>query len=304
MLKQTILWAALAPAALTAGVMLLANALRGSGRRLSWTPALAVGLAYAAGNLGLAGAPLGQGPETRLLYIALGATVVGLAEALLPLPTALRWVVRVGASTLAAWLLLAPLVSPMESSAAQTGLRLVLLSSATVAAWSVLDRLASMERGPSLALALTLLGGAGAGVMVLSGLASTGQLAGTLVASLAVLVLMTWRDNEVGRLRSAVPVVALLLVSHWSVALLYAEMPTVSYALLVVAPLTLLLAALPRLRARRQLVQLVARLLLVALPVAGAVASSAAHYLGSAAPPTTGDSAHKAAGAADDDYDY
>lgn len=313
MLGPVLIWSALVPAAVALVVMFIG--LRPFGRQVpqqrgAWAGALALGLGYAAGNWGLTGGPGGGGPEQRLLFIALGAAALGLVESLARPPAAVRWLTRVGASAAAGWLLLAPLWEPQQWSHGQLALRLGLVTATSVLVWSILDWLASEERGPSMALALAAAGTIGASVIVLSGLASTGQLSGAMVAPLGVLLLVTWRFPAAARLRSAVPPATLLLVSHPVVGLFYAEMPLASFALLAAAPLAVAVVRIPWVQRRSRLVTLVLRLAAVSLPAGGAVAISATHYLGlqvntsPARDTAAGDTASGESADPDDDYDY
>ncbi len=207
------------------------------------------------------------------------------------------------ASALAAWLLLGPLLQPSGWSAAQAAAMVAALAAAALVVWGALSRLAEADGGPTVFALLAALAGAGAAAVLLSGLATIGQLAGSLAVPLAVFGLVAWRRPGGAVLRGAAAPLALLLVAHWSAALLYGEMKPVTLGLLCAAPLVLLL---PRL-SRHDLLVAAVRLLLLMVPLGGALATSASQYFGD--PPSTAsdgaaDPAADTAGDDDDDYGY
>ncbi len=297
MVATVVIWGALVPA--TLAFVLLAVAWRrrasASGAGGPWAAALAVGLAYVVGSWGMGSATAGD-PNLRLLVIALAGAGIGLVESLLRVPRWASWSLRIAASSAAAWLVVGPLVAPQQWGLAQVGLRVGVIAGATVMVWTAIDLQAAAEEGPSLALALALLAAGGSAVVLMSGLASTAQVAGALVAALGVGFLLSWRYPARARLRSAAPVVALLLVGHGAVGLLYAEMPPLSFGLLALTPLGLLLGRLGRLRRARAVAALALRLLVVSAPVGAAVATAAIPYFGLGGPTPSTVPADQAAG--------
>jgi hypothetical protein len=191
-----------------------------------------------------------------------------------------------------------PLIEPQQWPVGQTALVVALLTSAGVAGWAAWDTLAAQEPGPGLTLGTIVIAAGGSGVVVLSGLISTGQVTGALVAALGGVFLVSWRFPVAGRLRGAAPVVALLLVGHWATGLFYAEMPPLSFALLVLAPAALLVSRLSWLARATAVLALAVRIAAVGAPVGGAVATAAVHYF--AADAAAG---AEREGARDDDYD-
>ena len=185
-----------------------------------------------------------------------------------------------------------------ESAAWSLGTRIGMIaaiSGAMVWVWTVIEVQAREERGPQLALGLLGLSGASALALVLSGTASTGQLAGLLAAGLAATCSSIWRFPAGGRLRSAAPAVALIAVGQWAIGLHYASMPPTTFALLVIAPSALLIARLPALRQTRATIRLAVRLATLALPLGLAVGTAAKTYF---AEPALEDTA------TDDNEDY
>lgn len=309
MLITAAVWAALVPAAVAA--LLLHAAWRPGTRpdagRQATGPALAFGLAYAAASLGTSGGlPGASSPEGRLLIVAVLAAAIAIAEARFAAVPGARLALQLLGSAAAALLVVQPLITPQRWGVGETALRLVAVTGANVLAWTAIRALAHKERGASLAAGLSLLAASAAAVITLAGLASAGQLAGAMAAALGAAVILLCLRPGAARLQGAAPVLALLIVGHLSVGMLYGEMPAESYLLLAVAPLALFAVNLPALRRRAAPAALVGvRLLAVAALASAAVAISAQSYFGGPAA-TKGD--HAPAGeratAFDQDYGY
>jgi len=319
MIREITIWIVAVPVLLTAAILLAGwrpwrrhATTDDTPEKGAWVAALAVALSYSAANWGITGGPTGSDPlNARLLYVAAGGLILGVLEGWSPLPTVARWALRVLAAFLAAWLILGPLAAPQKWSAGQTAFWIAVVAGATLVAWSSLDDLAQRESGSSLALALAILGTGGSLVIVFSDLASTGQLVGALVAALGVSVLILWKWPARGRLVSAIPTIALVLVGHFTIGLFYAEMPGLSFALLVVTAPVLLLTRLRAVTRLTALVALLLRLLAVGAPVGLAVTTAALKYFEptpSAADSNTagksGDDKSPSATGDDDDYGY
>ena len=299
MVRELVIWTALVPLTVSVAVLGASRLLPRATWRRAWPGALVVGLAYGLGNWGLSSGLQGSSPETRLMIVALIGTALGVLESLWGRSSAAGWSVRAAASSLAAWLVISPLVEPAGWSVWQSAGLVLLLGGAGLLCWAVLDRLATAERGPLPALIAAALGGAGAGVVLLSGLASLGQLSGTLAVPLVAFGLASWLRPGGAALRGAAPALALLLVAHWTTALLYGEMKPVTFGLLTAAPLVLLV---PRL-SRHELLVAAVRLLLMMVPLGGALATSATQYFGDASAPAAS-SSPSASGEDEDDDDY
>jgi hypothetical protein len=161
------------------------------------------------------------------LWLALVAALYGVLEAAAPLPTAVRWVARVLVSAAVPWLILRPLrehsFTPSESN--------LWLASATgviVVVWSALEAAVDRLQGHAAALALTVLVGATAAALGLSGTALLAQTTGGLAAALGVTVALGWLRPGLSLARSAVPAVAVSLGSVWVAGHHYASLPLVS----------------------------------------------------------------------------
>lgn len=290
MIWGMLIWNAVVPALLAGGVMLVglspwrAGAARNPARG-RWAAAVALAAGYVAGQWGLGGLPpwdVATGDVSlSLMALAVIGAAVGVLDSRVGAPTAIRWLVRLAVSGCVAWLLLRPLIAAHGSH-----LRFVLQGGLIVLAvsvlWTVLDFFAAREQGPSLVIVILLLGAGGSTTLALSGAATTAQLGVVLLAALGALLLVLWWAPAVGRLRSAIPVVALVTVAQWTIGLHYAEMPVTSFVLLAGAPIALLLTLLSAFRTRARWLVLAVRLLVIALPIAAAVATSAVAYFDSA----------------------
>ncbi|MCA9671107.1 MAG: hypothetical protein KC503_36165 [Myxococcales bacterium] len=337
MIWPVVIWGAAVPAALSLVLFALAIKLAPGARskaqtqaheheheRARWAAALAMGAAYIAAQLGLDGGPnAGEITERMLFWIALAAIAIGVLEgAWQAMPATLRWALRVVGAGAVGYALASPLASAQHWSSAALAGWVLAIGSALVLVWTVLDSVAAREPGPSLAMALSVVGGLGAAVLVLSNLATGARVAGALAAAAGGAMLVTWRAPAEGRLRSAAPLISAALVTHWAIAVLYGEMPKATFALLVIAPAALLLARVPRIKRASAVLALAVRLGVLSAPMAGGLALAASKYFagqasaggGYGAPPTPttsstttapGGKPGTAAGStSDDDYGY
>lgn len=296
MMGDVVIWAGVVPAVVAGVAALAATRLSRWPRLQGVLAATAVGLAYVLASWGTTG--LQGGPEARLVMVAGVGALMGALESVWS-KSAARWTARLVASALASWLLVGPLVAPSGWSAVQTAGLVALLAAATLLVWATLCRLAEADHGPLLYGLLAALVGAGSAAVLLSGLASLGQLSGTLAVPLVAFGLASWLRPGGAALRGAAPALALLLVAHWTTALLYGEMKPVTFGLLTAAPLVLLV---PRL-SRHELLVAAVRLLLMMVPLGGALATSATQYFGDASAPAAS-SSPSASGEDEDDDDY
>jgi len=296
-----LLWGVAAPTSVALIILILAHATARSldeelrERRLALAVPAALALAYTVGHLGLEGAP-GLGVEGGLLSVTLGATAVALGLALAnPGPRAAA-LIRLLTSGAAAWVLLSPLSQPQGWSAAQFAAHLGLAAVANMVVWIGLERLLRQARGPAAPMALGVLVAGSSGVVVLGALAFTARLLAPLAAGLGVLFLASWAMPRARLLRAAAPLLALNLVSHWTAALFYGELPPLSLTLLVLAPLPLLLLRSGAVQRAGRAATLAAALLLAGLPLTGAAVPAAMTYFRTTTTADTGDQ--------DDNYGY
>lgn len=264
MVTPVLLWAILVPS-LLAGTVLLIGIAPWKKRTTDgdedprpaggWAAGVAIALGYGVGQWGQIGwQPLGGDITQWLIYLALAGALVGALEARFASPALLRLLVRFVLSGGAAWLLLRPLLAQSLDTS-----WVIALAAAFVLVWTVLDVLAAAERGPLWALLTALLAGGVSATVLFANNASTAMLTGALIATLGATFVVTAKFPAAGRLRSAAPVVALLLVGQLAVGRFYGDgMPPSSFLLLLAAPLLLLVAQLllrrvvgwPRLLAR------------------------------------------------------
>ena len=284
---------------LAAGVVLLIGTRpwRKQGRAPNrWIGAAAVGTAYLVGHLAVAGWP-GWVPLRAtgwLLHIAAAAVAVALVESRAATPTWLRWLLRVGLAVVAAWLLLRVPVAN-QWSAGKAALYLGGVALGMLSAWVCLDR-ATAANDPRLALLLLLiLATTGAIVVVLSGSLLVGQLGVVLAAAMGAALVFAMLFPGAVAVPSMVPPIAAVAWASWTIALLFADMPTMAALLLGLAPATMFAA--DRAVAERLGGYLAAavRLAAVTLCLAGALGVAADHYFAGEAP---------GAGEADSSYGY
>jgi hypothetical protein len=227
--------------------------------------ALAVGGGYVAGYAWVAGWPPLPPREAlhRLFWVAAAAVVLGLLGFGMPRGKVLLRLLPPALLTGVAVLLLGPRVG-----SAWDGLTGAAVLGTLVAAGLVLWALSSKDGAapavPVLPVAATVL--ATAPVLVLSGSAMLGELAGVL---LAALVPTLWRTSAAG-------IATVLLAGLWLAGLFTTDLPPVCILLLAAASLTALCPRLPRLQPVRWRGAAV-RAGLVALPLALAV-GLAFHY--------------------------
>lgn len=309
MVTPVLLWAILAPA-LLAGVVLLLGIAPWNKRPASevgdgpaaksserpaggWAAGLAIALGYSVGQWGQIGwQPLGGDITQWLIYFALAGAAVGVLEARFSLPALLRLLVRFALSGAAAWLLLRPLLAQSLNSS-----WVIALAAAFVLVWTVLDVLAAAERGPLWALLAAVLAAGVSATVLFANNASTAMLTGALISTLGAAFVVTAKFPAAGRLRSATPVVALVLVGQLAIGRFYGEgMPPSSFLLLLAAPLLLLLVQMLLLRRAGGWLRLLVRVGALTALVALAAGLAAATYF---APPAakSGPTSNGAAGA-------
>jgi hypothetical protein len=232
-----LLYGVLIPALVAGTVLVLARALpwQGSGARAGGG-ALACGAAFAAGHIGMLGPPSWPpaGAMATLLWVALGAAVLGGLEGFLPPPE--RRVLRLLASAALPFVLLpGPLASwsLMEGAANAAALTAV-----TVALWSHLGAISARQAAAPFFLLACAVSAATSAVALSSGSALIAQLAGVLAAALGAAFALGCLRPRARADRGAAAVTAVVLAGLWTGAFHLGEAPLASIALLAGASLT------------------------------------------------------------------
>ena len=274
---------------------------------------LALGIGYVVGHLGQTGLPQWTAAWDISFWsacIAVQAIIAGILEVKLPSTArAIRTIVRLIVCSAAAYQIVRPL-SESLSGVEQLSWGSVIAAAAWVQ-WSILALTARRETGLSILFAVLTWGTIGSVVLVLSGSATTGQLSGTVLAAVGALTAIGLKFRAIGVLVGASPVVALVLVSHWSTAALFAEMPRISFGLLALSPVGLLISRLKPVATRSIPVRTIGRLIASGLLCAIAAFGAARIYFGHAPHDSSAagksNSGSASAGEADDpeyDEDY
>lgn len=210
-----------------------------------WIGALAHGGGYAAGYALLFDWPALPPCEDWqwLAHVALIAVAAGLVDAQPGAPAAVRWGVRLLVSGLTAWLLVPIWVEARV-------FWMLGLGAAVITLWAVLRRLAAHASAVCVSLALlAALVGAG-GVLVLTGNARFGQLAGALAATFGARLVVGFFNRPVCEDVGSLAVVAVLLPGlmfngHFNN---YGDVPAAIFVLVALAPVAAWVAGIGPLR--------------------------------------------------------
>ncbi len=274
---------------------------------LATTPGIAIAAGFAAGYVSILGWPplAPAAADQWLIHIGFGAAIIGIFETLY---RDASWVIRVAvrwtASAAMVWLLAQSRIE-YAWSGSESVIIVIGLGAALTAGWSVIDRARHEVQGAAVPLALLALTAGAAGTLVVSGTASMGQTAGALAAALGAVMVGAWLFPQRMPLVSVLPVAVLLLGAHWLVAYFYASMPTATLALLLVAPVMILVGALATRRSQSGLIRALALAIAVTIPVAAAGGFAASVYFADATPAYAPSSAGDTGGDdADGDYGY
>jgi len=257
--------------------------------------ALALAVGYTAGHVGIAGAPtwVPIGAAGWLVHVAVVAAVAAVLQIVGDQRPWTVWAVRATAATAGAYLILrVPVHTQWSTGHAIAAVGVVTASTLVVS--RAFESAAARASTLTMLAALGVATGGSAGILVLSGTALVATLVGALAAAIGAAFLIEWAAPGSVDTAAAAPVLAGLLVATWTIALLFADMPTPAAPLLIAAPAALWLAARftrDRLRPR---FAAAACLLALLLPLAGAAGVSAAHYFAPA----------DAAASDDSDYGY
>jgi hypothetical protein len=164
----------------------------------------------------------------RLFHLAALGGALGVVEAAVRIPTAVRWLARAAACAGCAWALLLP-ADPLWRVAAVAG--------AAFVAWSALEWRAAQAGGYGGPAALVAVAAAGAQALVFAGSARLGQHAGAVAAAAAPLVVYAVLRPRTTLARGGVTAFALAALPLWICGWRLAKLPLESAALLAAAPL-------------------------------------------------------------------
>ena len=158
--------------------------------------ALAVGVGYLAGHLGIAWPGFPPIDVTdRVAWLAAAAILVGLFEAARPGWIWLKWAARAVLTTA----VLGAMLGPIFEETRQTWVGLAWLAGvgiALLASWANVEGLASRLSAASLGLAMLIVAGGAAGALVVSGSLVLGRFGAALAASLGAAVgLNLWASD-------------------------------------------------------------------------------------------------------------
>ena len=239
-----------------------------------------------------------------VIYLCMGAAILGLTQQMWGRHALPRWFIRVGASSVAAWLIFRPLIG-QSWGVADASLGIVGVGFTIVLIWSILDYLTERETGASLLVSLLGVGAIGSAGLIFSATATTGQAAGIVLTVGGVLLLFSWRYPRVGQLAGIAPVVTVVLVSQWTIGFLYAEMPWGTWVLLAAGMAALIVSRLAAVRELKPVLALVIRVGLSGTLALGGAGLAAKSYFGSGS--TATDAADRPGGndyGYDEDYGY
>ena len=265
-----------------------------------WGGAVGLALGYVLGHSLLVGFPSFPATESTqwLVWLALGAMALGLADALIRVPESARWAARAASSLLVSWLILRPLTVSTWNGALVSALWIGGAALAVLAFWTLVDRAVRARPGAGMPIAFLALTSGGSAVLLLSASVLLAQLAGVVAATLGAAMVLAFVRPDLSLERGAVPVVGVLLPALWLNGYFYAEMPLASALLLTLAPAALWLGRLGPLRDLRRWKSAIAHVGAVLAPVLLALGLALASQPGASgsAPDTAGDPA--------DPYDY
>ena len=214
----------------------------------TWGGPTAIGFGYVVGHVGTIGFPPFPAIEATqwLLYFGFAGILLGLLESRSRGHTLVRWGGRLLFSGFIPWLLLHATLK-YRWGTIEGMMWVVGLGALTLVFFLVLDTLTGRLSGVSSPLILLIVTLGSSVVLVLSGSALLGQLAGILASALgASLITAWWQPKLIPRLDrdvrfaplagEGVTVVAVLLVGLWLNGYFYAEVPATSALLLGTAP--------------------------------------------------------------------
>jgi hypothetical protein len=175
-----------------------------------------------------------------LLWFALLAGLVGVAEGLLTPPTAVTLGTRAVVSLGFVYLVLRPLIAWSFSSNLVSALWIVGLGAGLVGFWTLVGRLLASRGGLPPIAALLVLAAGSAAALGLAASTMLAQLAFVLAVTLgaAGLLAVVWPSFSLSP--AAAPAISVLLFGLWLNGYFYAELPALSALLLAHAPVAVL----------------------------------------------------------------
>ena len=199
---------------------------------------LAVAAGYIAAHLTLMGWPTFPPTDAQqaIVYLCLVSAVVGALEEIGKLPFAARALLRAGMTALCLATLLKSRFQ-YHWSVAEGLLWCAAMGLAILGVWFLMDRLTRKAGGFAASASLAVPFAVGSGILIFSGAASLGQLAGAAAAALAAPALFSLWYRGRPLARGTVPVVVILLVCLVLNGYFYNEMPWPAAVLMFAAVL-------------------------------------------------------------------
>jgi hypothetical protein len=273
MLPQGFLLYGLLLPGLLAGALLLAAWRRRGDAELRAPRAFAGALALAGGfalafAAGRAPPPFPPHESTGgLFWSAIAALLAACAALAVPQPIALS--LRFAACALVPWLLLRNFAARWDLG--RTVLVFAALALLLAAAWSLCERWAARRRGASIPLALWITSAGGAAALLFANSAKLALLSASFAAIAGAALVASWLRPSLSLARGGAGAAALILGSLWLAGSFVADLPPSAALLLAFAPAAGLLGEGGRWAAFTGARGVLARAVLVLVPVAGAV---------------------------------
>jgi len=204
---------------------------------LVWGGSLAIAVSFFTGYLALMSWPPFP-PATAvhsLVYAGMAAGIVGIAESRWRSHWAVRWAIRAAIAAAAAWAQFGMLAEHTWSGAQTFGwITTVILTICVV--WDSIDTLASRRENVTTPMMMWFLACASSVTLVFGASALLGQLAGCVAAACGAAVILTIWSRNFPLDRGAAGLFAFIIVNLLWQGHFYAELPLMSLALLILAP--------------------------------------------------------------------
>jgi len=206
----------------------------------SWGGAVALGISFPISQILILGLPPWPPVEMRhwLPFLAVAAMASGLFETLCKNRLRLCWCVRVVLISATLRLLLDFKVKHFWAWS-ESAIWLGTLNLLCLGVWSILENVSAKTPGPSIPFALTAIAGLGAGVIGVSGSASSLQLAGVIAVGLTVITFFSWLSPEANHIDGVLPVFLVLSLGPWFEGYFLSETSAFCVLLLGLSPLAL-----------------------------------------------------------------
>lgn len=232
----------LAPGAMCVLILGVAHLYRKSAGGL-WGGAVALGVSFPISQVLILGVPAWPPVEMRhwFPFLAVGAMASGLVETMCRTRVRLRWCVRVILTFSALRLLLDFKVKNFWTRT-ESILWLGTLFLLCLAVWTIVDKLSAKTPGPIIPFTLTVISSLSAGVIGVTGSASSLQLAGVLAVGLAAITFFAWLRHEPEYNEGIAPMFLVLSLGPWFEGYFLSETSAVCMLLIGLSPLALSLA--------------------------------------------------------------